>query len=304
MQRVTIVLVVHNSTSVLDTLFDRLSPFPHVVAVDNASRDGTPERIRALRPDATVIANPYNSGYGYASNLGFAAAKTDYALQINPDAEFGPGDVLRLVAMADVNSNVAGVAPRLVDEFDTLQLSVMGPRERHHRAIAAPPDGAFCTWFLMAAIILWRLDALRALGGFDVNIFLYEEDADLCLRATKAGYALIVEPAAIAVHRGGASEKVSAKTRWRKDWNQAWSHFYYEDKHGTPGSGRAKAARSLLPLFLKGLGGIARFRAKTVIGQFARFAAAVRYLRGGPAWARPEMARKGALPLCNPLEIG
>ena len=48
------------------------------------------------------------------------------------------------------------------------------------------------------------------LGGFDPACFMYGEEADLCLRAIKAGYRPIITPDAEIVHFAGASEKVRA----------------------------------------------------------------------------------------------
>jgi len=52
-----------------------------------------------------------------------------------------------------------------------------------------------------------RRPAFDEIGGFDENIFLYYEDADLCLRLRDAGYEIWFEAAAKVVHEGGASAR-------------------------------------------------------------------------------------------------
>ena len=53
--------------------------------------------------------------------------------------------------------------------------------------------------------MLVRRDALEQLGGLDEGFFLYCEDMDLCRRLRDAGYDVRYEPAAVAIHEGGAS---------------------------------------------------------------------------------------------------
>jgi N-acetylglucosaminyl-diphospho-decaprenol L-rhamnosyltransferase len=54
--------------------------------------------------------------------------------------------------------------------------------------------------FLMIPTALWR-----ELGGFQQKYFMYGEEADLCLRAAKAGYRPMITPDAQIMHLVGAS---------------------------------------------------------------------------------------------------
>src|SRR4051794_17653932 len=66
------------------------TPVEHeVIVVDNASSDGTPERLR----DANVrlIENDSNRGFGPASNQGAKAARAPTLVFLNTDALVEPG---------------------------------------------------------------------------------------------------------------------------------------------------------------------------------------------------------------------
>ncbi len=69
----------------------------HVVVVDNASGDGSPKMVRAEFPEATLIVNPDNRGFGQANNQGFAASDAPLILLLNSDAELMPGALPALV---------------------------------------------------------------------------------------------------------------------------------------------------------------------------------------------------------------
>ncbi|MBT5878981.1 MAG: glycosyltransferase [Rhodospirillaceae bacterium] len=56
--------------------------------------------------------------------------------------------------------------------------------------------------------LLIRRKFWERLGGFDQKFFMYGEEADLCLRAAKAGARPMVSSDATIIHYGGASERV------------------------------------------------------------------------------------------------
>lgn len=55
--------------------------------------------------------------------------------------------------------------------------------------------------------MLFRTDALKALGGFDERYFLYFEDFDLSLRAQKLGRVVYYPGVRIQHYGGGAGRK-------------------------------------------------------------------------------------------------
>ena len=55
--------------------------------VDNGSRDGSAEAVRAQFPQVELLALPENRWYCAANNLGLAKARGTYALLLNPDTQ-------------------------------------------------------------------------------------------------------------------------------------------------------------------------------------------------------------------------
>jgi N-acetylglucosaminyl-diphospho-decaprenol L-rhamnosyltransferase len=284
--RITVVLVTHNSAAILPTSLGSLTKARRIIVVDALSTDDTVAVARAGHPAVEVIRLTEDRGLGAATNVGIARADGDYVLNINPDTRLPEGCVERLAATATANANAAGVAPLLINARGAIELDVMGPSEIRHRKITALPAGPFCTWFLTGAVVLWRLAALRAIGGFDENIFLYNEDADLSLRAVRAGYGLILDPGATAEHFGGASEKITLKSRTRRDWNMVWGHLYYENKHAPPGEAAAIARDYVSRCRRESLIGLLTLRPKKFLTNRVKIRAAEGFLRGDPPWKR------------------
>ncbi|MDX6660030.1 MAG: hypothetical protein QOJ55_852, partial [Solirubrobacteraceae bacterium] len=72
-------------------------PAARIVVVDNASGDGSAERLRAQLPDGPLLALDENEGFARGNNLGAAALPGDAYLFVNSDAFVrAPGSVERL----------------------------------------------------------------------------------------------------------------------------------------------------------------------------------------------------------------
>ncbi|MCJ0825711.1 glycosyltransferase [Luteimonas sp. 50] len=86
----------------LDSAFAQQGGFRIEVLVhDDASSDGSPERIRARFPNARVIASEANCGFCISNNRMAAAASGRYLLLLNNDAVLRPGSLQRLLRFAE-----------------------------------------------------------------------------------------------------------------------------------------------------------------------------------------------------------
>jgi GT2 family glycosyltransferase len=63
---------------------------------------------------------------------------------------------------------------------------------------------------LQGACLILRHDALRRVGLFDEDYFMYTEEVDLCYRLKKAGWSLYWVPSAEIIHYGGQSTQQMA----------------------------------------------------------------------------------------------
>jgi N-acetylglucosaminyl-diphospho-decaprenol L-rhamnosyltransferase len=223
---VDVVIVSYNSAT---TLRDCVEGFlssgdVNVIVVDNASQDESLAVVADL--PVHVIPLPTNCGFAFGCNRGWQAGSAPAVLFLNPDARIDPGSLRRLVAGLDANSSVGLVAPRIAGEDGSLEFSLRRfPRLRStyaralflHRlfpraawsdeVVRAPStyERQRAAEWVSGACVLVRRAALECVGGWDEGFFLYAEDVDLCRRLWRAGYEVRYDPAARAVHVGGAS---------------------------------------------------------------------------------------------------
>ncbi|HZT65596.1 MAG TPA: glycosyltransferase family 2 protein [Acidimicrobiales bacterium] len=196
-----------------------------IVVVDNGSVDGSERAVAESEPDAVVLSQTRNRGYGGGANVGIRHSSAPLVLVCNPDLTVEPGALKALVAALEADERRAVVGPRIVDPEGSLYpsartfpalgdalghalLGLIAPGNRWSRRYklldwdhAQPAE---VDW-VSGACFLARRVALDELGGFDESYFMYSEDVDLCWRAWKAGWRIAYEPAATVVHVQGVS---------------------------------------------------------------------------------------------------
>ena len=291
----TVVVVSFNSASVIRECLTSISLKLPIILVDNGSTDHTVEEARLARPDAKIIKNGVNMGYGIANNVGLAQVDTEYGMILNPDTVVIEDCIDRLVSVLERSPEAACAAPLLKSVDGKSEIYVMGPRETHHTRWQIEPEGDICTWFLMGAAVVWRMSAWRKIGGFDENFFLYNEDADLCLRTSRMGYAHILTPEAKVIHLGGQGTPRTLRQSWLRNWQLTWSNFYYQKKLGVHGINAHSAKRALWH-GLRALLYVFLLRPGKVLGESAKCSASVQFLIGRGAHSARARAFLGATP--------
>lgn len=244
--RVTIVIVTYNSADVLAEALASIelhAPGCRVLVVDNASADASVDVARGA-PFATVIRTDANEGFSKANNRGLRMVDTEFALILNPDARLTSSALPKLLAAADRSPAAAALGPKTVYRDGRSQVS-FGPdlsllaeyRQRklvkgvkagdvaaitHFEALAR--DERDVDW-ISGSCMLLRMSPLREVGYFDERYFLYEEDADLCLRLRKAGGLVRFVPDALVVHDLGTSMAKSSR-RAREAYDVSHRLYY------------------------------------------------------------------------------
>ena len=198
-----------------------------IIVVDNNSPDDSAAAINAEFPDVRLIALKENIGFGRANNLAIKAAHGRRVLLLNPDTIVLDRAIDRLAAFADETPTCRIWGGRTVNKDGSLNpascwrrmtlwslvCESVGLVHLFPRSFLFNPE-AYGGWdrnsvrnvdivsgcFFLIDRVLWD-----QLEGFDPAFFMYGEEADLCLRARRAGARPIVIPSATIVHYGGAS---------------------------------------------------------------------------------------------------
>lgn len=243
-----------------------------LVAVDNASTDGSAELLRdrrEARHALRLIEMGRNAGYAAAVNAAFHAVPGIDVMLVNPDVGLsGPEPIADLAAVLAAHPGVAVVGPRLAAEDGTIQPSArrfpsllallgtmsafraVGPIRRSHERFVAPSSSkraVVVDWVIGAAMLIRRA-AFDDVGGWDERFFLYIEDIDFCRRCARAGWAVGYVPE-VAVRHGyhRASSRPGAsvlRSRARRHHVAGLMRLFAREPRLLVGRGRV-AARAL-----------------------------------------------------------
>jgi GT2 family glycosyltransferase len=219
---------------------------------DNASSDGTPEAIARVVPEAEIDVGA-NVGFAAGMNTLIGRSNAPWFFLLNPDAWPLPGTIGRLVAAATSHPRAWAVVPRIEYPDGTLQhtthpfpsvrvaatLAFTRDRLAHERADELMLAGAWAhdrarqvDWAHGAAMLV-RREALSDVGALDERFFMYAEDLEWCWRASRKGWEMWFEPAAVVRH----VENVSGRRQFGGLRTRAHMHNalrFYRREHGLP----------------------------------------------------------------------
>ncbi len=233
--------------------------------VDNASRDGTADMIRAEFPEVHLIANAENRGFTGGNNQGLAQAGGRYLFLLNPDAELMPGATCALRDYMEASPRVGIAGPQLIYPDGSIQssrrrfptfttgllestrLQQWFPRNRwlaRYYMQDTPDDATQPVDWLVGAALFARREVYEQIGGFDERFFMYSEELDWCRRAKSTGWQVVYFPRARVMHHEARS---SEQVRADRDIYFHSSKVRYFRKH----HGAVQAA--LLRVFLLGM---------------------------------------------------
>lgn len=204
--RLSVVIISWNSLPMLRRCLQALRPVlarPDVelIWIDNGSADGSAAYMAAEHPDAVTRLLPENRGVAFARNRGVELARGRYILFLDDDTEAAPEAIDELMRHLDTHpgTGVAGCALRdkdghLQDSFKpypglwqkvrNVFRSKVGGKPRR----VCLPDTVIYPVYVIGACQMIRREVFARVGLLDEAIFYGPEDADLCIRARKAGW--------------------------------------------------------------------------------------------------------------------
>ena len=233
-----------------------------ILVIDNASSPEDVACLEALPSGVVLVRNERNVGFAAANNQGIGRASGRYLCFLNPDTKVLDGALDALLQHLYGHPDVGAVGPRIWADDERIVLLPPGDPSTLSFILAQLLGGAFPAvgrWYgrrwcrralafwsshepvrvpmLSGACILTSRTALDQVGGFDPRYFLYYEDTDWCRRLRRAGYRLVVVPAAEIVHYYNQSAKLDPNARGHALLSQSrfvgvhfgvWGRLLYE----------------------------------------------------------------------------
>lgn len=210
--RVAVIIPNYNGeeylTTCLNSILDQNYPNYSVTVVDNASADDSVELVKQGFPGVEVVENSRNTGYAGGCNAGLRRElknrNNKYFVLVNSDVRAERDWLAELVKAAEGDPEI-GIAQSLIYLADNHGLINSAGNEAHFLGFGycghyrEPDRGQFSgirdVPFASGSSMLVRRALIESIGPLDEELFLYQEDLDLCWRARVAGWRIVLAPA-------------------------------------------------------------------------------------------------------------
>jgi GT2 family glycosyltransferase len=198
--------------SLTQTTYPRLS----TILVNNGARSLPDEPFLAVMPTLEIIRTAENLGFTGGNNVGMRhalGAGAEYVLLLNNDTVVSPNLIERLLAAFDRPE--VGIVGPIVTYFSHPNRAWFagGTYNRYlgytfHTLMGDDLTGPLPDQpidFVTACALRIRRDVLERVGLLWEALFIYFEDAELCLRAARRGYRSILVGEPLVRHKVSAS---------------------------------------------------------------------------------------------------
>jgi GT2 family glycosyltransferase len=197
---------------------DQRWPSLEIIAVDNASTDGSPEMVRDEFPDVHLVALPQNIAAA-ARNEGVRAAKGEIVFTLDNDVLLTtPDDVAHGVAAFERHPAAAVVNFKILGPDGALSRRDWC----HPRDLDGWADREFLTDYVLEGASACRRQAFLDAGGYWPPLFIGHEGWDLALRLLDAGHELVYTPSVHVRHLVESTARPSSRIYYTFTRNAIW----------------------------------------------------------------------------------
>lgn len=202
----------------------------HVTIVDNGSAPAARAVLRELArrlPTVEVVTLGRNAGFGPAANVGLKRwlerGEGEWVAVAPHDALPEPGCLARILAAIALRPDAGLVSAEFGTRYDSKPVI-----DRYIGGYVSPAradDGWEDADFAHGTLLVARRAALSEIGLFDERYFAYCEEADLGVRATRAGWKVGIIWGAVVANPGHAESEIVRYLKLRNTLLLVREHF-------------------------------------------------------------------------------
>src|SRR4051794_27350601 len=189
-----------------------------VLVLDNASQDGSADAARRHPITTDVLALELRRGKAENATTLLRRARGRFCLLLNEDSELEPGATVALHRALAADDSAGAAAAQLVGldgerqpsawRFPSPGTALLSALWLYRRCVVqSRGEGIRRVDWAQSAALLVRRSAAEAIGWFDPEFFVYQDEADFCRRLSDAGWGTIYVPEARAVHHDPVVER-------------------------------------------------------------------------------------------------
>lgn len=227
-----------------------------IIVIDNASNDGSIEKIEMAFPEVKIIRNVDNLGFSKANNQGIRASTGDTILLLNSDTVVEFNSLRESLRFLNKHTNIGALGckvllptgkldPACKRSFPTpmngiyhqLGLDDAYPNSERFGAynLTYVDENKTCVVdCIMGAFMMLPKNVIETVGLLDEDFFMYGEDIDWCYRIKQSGYQIMYYPEVRIFHHKKASGIGKRNPKVIAAFYDSMGIFYhkhYQDKY-------------------------------------------------------------------------
>lgn len=197
------------------------------VLFHDCSQDGSEVLVQRDFPEVRVVPHRGNLGFGGGNNLLASLASGDFLLLLNPDTIPDRVGVRRLLEFARENPACGIWGGRTVHPDGSpdhgshqsmltvrgIWMSALGLARWRGGALPLGSGPRRPVSVVSGAFMLVRRELWDAIGGLDLDYFMYAEEVDFCLRASRAGARIMADPNIVMIHDERSGDPYNSNRR-------------------------------------------------------------------------------------------
>jgi GT2 family glycosyltransferase len=209
---VSVIIVNFNTTNHVIELVASLHKYEkniEIICVDNNSEKVELDLLRSLT-NIIVVENHINVGFGRACNQAATIAKGEFLWFLNPDVIIAEPIFEKMSRVLSNNPKI-GVIGTQLKSLDGQNIKCFGSFSKYlkiPKGVKVFPNfgsNILLVDIVVGANMLIRSELFSQFTGFDPNIFLYDEEAEIQWRLRKSGYYSLILLDSFAYHKKGVS---------------------------------------------------------------------------------------------------
>jgi len=221
-----------------------------IIIVDNNSDDIGLEKVQKDYNFIKLISAERNGGFSYGNNIGIKHSSGDVVFLLNPDTYITDNAIEKLYAKLKDDETIHLIGPYLIFP-DNRNQSYLLPKSyltlwkvfceklylykifsksklfnSYHRTYMDYGKETYVEQ-ISGAALMFKRDVLNIIGLMDENYFMYYEESDFCLQASRKGFKMKYFPESTIVHVGG----YQSEPNWERTARYSIKSFKYYFKN-------------------------------------------------------------------------
>jgi GT2 family glycosyltransferase len=221
---VTVIIVSYHSENIIEKAIRSINEKKYkILVIDNANSVPLKIKLENKYKNLTVLNSKNNLGFGRSINFAINNIRTPFAFYLSADASVKKKSIDYLLNYAIKNDDWIILTPNIITTKKTRKNII---EKNYKKNISSISLTTGCSFF-------FNINAIKKIGGFDRNIFLYYEDNDFFLRCLATGKKILIIRKAVIFHKGNSSvnKKFNYEIELNRNWHLMWSKFYFYKKH-------------------------------------------------------------------------